>query len=129
MVATVIAYPVDYCVQVSWTGSNYEQCELYQTQIIFNGYAQRNTPHGHGVEKVHSECRIDSESYDLTGAIISTVRPLLSGPPFIRISLLSGLDLAVIFFCVCTIITGKRGISNSIRIPTQTHMNYILFPT
>ena len=43
MVATVIAYPVDYCVQVSWTGSNYEQCELYQTQIIFNGYAQRNT--------------------------------------------------------------------------------------
>ena len=51
-------------------------------------------------------------------------------PPFIRISLLSGRDLAVIFFvCVCTIITGKRRISNSIRIPTQTHMNYILFPT
>ena len=50
-------------------------------------------------------------------------------PPFIRISLLSGRDLAVIFFFVCTIITGKRGISNSIRIPTQTHMNYILFPT
>ena len=30
-------------------------------------------------------------------------------PPFIRISLLSGRDLAVIFFFVCTIITGKRG--------------------
>ena len=27
------------------------------------------------------------------------------------------------------LITGKRGISNSTRIPTQTHMNYILFPT
>ena len=29
-------------------------------------------------------------------------------PPFIRISLLSGRDLAKIFFFVCTIITGKR---------------------
>ena len=30
-------------------------------------------------------------------------------PPFIRISLLSGRDLVVIVFFVCTIITGKRG--------------------
>ena len=50
-------------------------------------------------------------------------------PPFIRISLLSGRDLAVIFFLCVYNNYGEKGISNSIRIPTQTHMNYILFPT
>ena len=56
--------------------------------------------------------------------ITTTVRPLLSGLPLSESLYYPDAISPWFFFFLCTIITGKRGISNSIRIPTQTHMNY-----